>query len=51
MPALYSLGQHAALKAVKSRLQDEEYPVAFLDDVYAICKPERTKDVFKVSLL
>ena len=46
MPALYSLGQHAALEAVKRRLQPQEELFAYLDDVYVLCKPERARAVF-----
>ena len=46
MPLLYSLGQHAALEAVKEGLQDEERLFAFLDDVYAVTTPERVGHVY-----
>ena len=46
MPALYSLGQHPALQAVQELLQDDEYLLAFLDDVYFVCQPERVQVLF-----
>ena len=42
---LFSLGQHAALEAVKGRMV-EEVLLAFLDDVYVITTPERVGDVY-----
>ena len=36
MPALFSLGQKAALQAVQQQLQPGEALYAFLDDVYTI---------------
>ena len=46
MPALYSLGQHAALEEVQNHLQDGEVIFAYLDDVYALCDPPRVKAIF-----
>ena len=46
MPLLFSLGQHAALEAVKARMLDGEVLLAFLDDVYVITTPERVGDVY-----
>ena len=48
MPALYSLGQHGALVAAKSRLQPGELSVAFLDDVYLVTRPARARAAFEV---
>ena len=45
MPALFALGQNAALQAVNARLRDGERLFAFLDDVYVICIPERVGDI------
>ena len=39
MPLLFSLGQHAALDAVKTRMVEGEVLLAFLDDV--ITKPDK----------
>ena len=36
MPLLFSLGQHSALEAVNSRLQEDDKLMAFLDDVYVV---------------
>ena len=38
MPALFSLGLHAALCAVNRRLLPNERLLAFLDDIYALCR-------------
>jgi hypothetical protein len=46
MPALYALGQHPALEAVRPQLLPGEPLFAFLDDVYVLCKPERTRHLF-----
>ena len=46
MPRLFSLGQHAALDAVKARMVEGEVLLAFLDDVYVITKPDRVGDVY-----
>ena len=45
MPLLYSLGQHAALKAVQEGLQGERL-FAFLDDIYVVTSPERVGEVY-----
>ena len=47
MPALYALGQHDALDEANAELQDGEFLFAFLDDVYAVCTPERAVPVFR----
>ena len=36
MPALFCLGLHPALEAVKARMLDCEYLFAYLDDVYIV---------------
>ena len=46
MPALFCLGQHDALQAVRDQLQPDELLFAYLNDIYVICKPERARDVF-----
>ena len=45
MPALFALGQHAALVAVQDTLLPSEKLFAFLDDIYAVVKPERVAEV------
>ena len=45
MPAFFSLGLRAALCAVNRRLLPNERLLAFLDDIYALCRPERVSDV------
>ena len=51
MPALYSLGQHDALDAIKRQLKQDEHLLAYLDDIYVTCKPARAKEVFLENLL
>ena len=46
MPLLLSLGQHAALDAVKARMVEGEVLLAFLDDVCVIIGPDRVGDVY-----
>ena len=41
MPALFALGQHRALVAVRERLLPDEHLLAFHDDVYIVCRPDR----------
>ena len=41
MPLLFAVGQHRALEAVRGRLLPTEKLLAFLDDVYVVCAPER----------
>ena len=48
MPALFSLGQHPALKAVQSQLLEGETLCAFFDDLCAICKPNRAVPIFNL---
>ena len=46
MPALFALGRHPALQEVQGHLRDGEALFAFLDDVNAICQPERARPIF-----
>ena len=39
MPALFSLGQRAALQAIQEQLHPNELLLAYLDDVYAVVPP------------
>ena len=48
MPLLFSLGQHAALEAVKARLLPGERLFAFLDDVYVVTLPGRVGSVHNI---
>ena len=48
MPLLFSLGQHAALEAVRARLLPGERLFAFLDDIYATSGPERTAEIYAI---
>ena len=45
MPLLFSLAVHNSLCEVKRLLLPGEYLFAFLDDVYAVSTPERTRAV------
>ena len=45
MPLLFSLGQHAALQAIDSDLNDNEFLFAFLDDVYIATTADRVGEV------
>ena len=45
---LFSLGQHAALEAIKRRLRDDEKLFAFLDDLTVVCHPDRVRDVMNI---
>ena len=40
MPLVFSVGQHATLKAALKGLPDEKL-LAFLDDIYIVSKPDR----------
>ena len=48
MPALFAVGQHSALAAVLTRLQPNEHLMAFHDDLYVVCQPERVVQVFSI---
>ena len=49
MPLLFSLGQHSALDAMISRLQEGESALfAFLDDLYVMCDPGRVAEVYSI---
>ena len=47
MPLLFSLGQHAALQVIDSDLNDNEFLLAFLDDVCIVTTADRVGEVFK----
>ena len=46
MPALYALGQHAALTQVQATLRDGEMLFVYLDDIYVLCDPSRVAEIF-----
>ena len=46
MPLLYCLGAKRAMDRVGAELLDGEHLFAYLDDVYALCKPERVRPVY-----
>ena len=45
MPLLFALGQHGALEAIHERMRPGEHLMAFLDDIYTACRPERLDEV------
>ena len=46
MPALFSLAQHSALNAVAEELRPNEKLLAFLDDLYVVCAPDRVATIY-----
>ena len=46
MPALFSLGQRAALRTMQQHLLPNESLLAFLDDVYVVVPPNRVRPVY-----
>ena len=48
MPLLFSLGQHAALRAVQRQLLPGELVLAYLDDIYVITTPDRVLAVYNL---
>ena len=46
MPALFALGQRAALQAVQHRLRPDEMLLAYLDDIYAVATPDRVRPIY-----
>eukprot|EP00973_Karenia_brevis_P018177 2496574-Karenia_brevis.AAC.1 len=47
MPALFSLAMRPALQEIQDRLPDGACVVAYLDDVYVICKPAETAEAYE----
>ena len=47
MPALFSLGQHAALRHAASQLMPGEHVFAYLDDLYVVCPRWRAASAFR----
>ena len=45
MPLLFALGQHRALEAIHENMRPGEHVMAFLDDIYTACRPERLDEV------
>ena len=48
MLMLFALGQHGSLEAAQARLRVGERLMAFLDDIYAVCSPDRVGAVFAI---
>ena len=54
MPPLFSLGIHDSLREVRRSLRPEDSIFAYLDDVYVVSQPVRTRDgcdVFEQQLM
>ena len=45
---LFALGQHPALAAAQERLRGNELLFAYLDDYYAVCRPDRVGAIFAI---
>ena len=45
MPLLFAWGQHRALEAIHENMWPGEHVMAFLDDIYTACRPERLDEV------
>ena len=45
---MFALGQHPALDWVAARLLPGERLFAYLDDIYAVCPPDRVRDVYNL---
>ena len=48
MPLLFSLAIHNALEEAKREMVDGEELLAFLDDIYILCSPGRTRFLYNV---
>ena len=46
MPALFALAQHEALVAARRLLHEDDFLLAFLDDLYIVTVPERARAAF-----
>ena len=48
MPLLFAVGQHHALDTVSRSLREDERFLAYLDDIYFCCEPDRVGKVYTV---
>ena len=48
MPLLFSLGIHDALEEIQQQSEPGESLFAFVDDVYVLCSPERTRVLYNL---
>ena len=48
MPALFSIAIHIVLREVQEMLADGENAFAFLDDIYVVSLPDRTRAIFNM---
>ena len=49
MPLLFCLAVHNALANIQEQLRPGENVFAFLDDVYVVSLPERTRTIFNLA--
>ena len=49
MPLLFCLAVHNALADIQEQLRPGEYVFAFLDDIYVVSLPERTRTIFNLA--
>jgi hypothetical protein len=49
MPALFLLGQHPALAQVHSQIREGEHIFAYLDDIYIVSHPDRSRAIFDLA--
>ena len=45
MPLLFSV---RSLVGVQAQLESDEHLVAFLDDIYVVCRPSRVEEIFRI---
>ena len=50
MPLLFSLEQHAALRAVQRQLQPQELVFAYLDDFHVVTTPGSVSNMLQIEL-
>ena len=48
LPLLFCLAVHNSLTAIQDQLRPGEYVFAFLDDIYVVSLPERTRAIFNL---
>ena len=48
IPLLFAVGQHHALDTVSRSLREDEKLLAYLDDIYFCCEPDRVGEVYTV---
>ena len=48
MPALFCLAMRPALQEIQARMADDELVLAYLDDIYVLTRPERTRAAYDI---